>query len=92
MAEPAERCPERERLLWHWTDCSTSVTKLLDEQLAAMKSSAPSFAGFEDQIRLARGAETEACRKYFGHVNTCGAPLFSHRVWVDSGQRRPLGV
>ncbi len=27
-------------------------------------------ADFEDQIRLARAAETEACRKYFGHVNT----------------------
>jgi hypothetical protein len=72
MAEPAERCPERERLLWQWTDCSNRVTKLLDEQLAAMKSSAPSFAGFEDQIRLARATETEACRKYFGHVNTHG--------------------
>jgi hypothetical protein len=48
------------------------VTKLLDEQLAAMKSSALSFAGFEDQIRLARATETEACRKYFGHVNTHG--------------------
>ncbi len=72
MAEPAERCPERERLLWQWTDCSSRVTKLLDEQLAAMKSSALSVARFEDQIRLARATETEACRKYFGHVNTHG--------------------
>jgi len=35
-----------------------------------MKSGASSFARFEEQIRLARAAETEACRKYFGHVNT----------------------
>jgi hypothetical protein len=66
------QCPERERLLSQWADSSNRLTKILDEQLAAMKSSAPSFAGFEDQIRLARAAETEACRKYFAHVNTHG--------------------
>jgi hypothetical protein len=37
-----------------------------------MKSTAPSFATFEGQILLARAAETEACRKYFGHVNLHG--------------------
>ena len=64
------RCHERERLLLAWTDSSRRLTKLLDEQLTAIKSSAPSFAGLEDQIRLARAAETEACLRYFGHVNT----------------------
>ena len=55
-----ERCPERELLLSQWTDCSSRVKKLLDEQLAAAKTSAQSFAGFEEQIRLARAAEIEA--------------------------------
>ena len=44
------------------------LAKLLDDQLAAMKRGAPSFATFEGQILLARASETEACRKYFGHV------------------------
>jgi hypothetical protein len=61
-----EQCPERERLLREWTQCGRRLAKLLDDQLAAMKSSAPSFASFEEQILLARSAETEACRKYFG--------------------------
>ena len=68
--ETGERCPERERLLREWTQCGRRLSKLLDEQLAAVKGQTPSLAGFEDQIRLARAAETEACRKYFGHLNT----------------------
>ncbi len=70
MVEPAEQWPERERLLREWTQCGRRLARLLDEQLATMKRRAPSLARFEDQIRLARAAETEACRKYFGHVNT----------------------
>ena len=70
MAEPAGKCPERELLLSEWSEASRRLTKLLDQQLAATKSDAHSFASFEDQIRLARAVETEACRKYFGHVNT----------------------
>jgi hypothetical protein len=66
------QCPARERLLSHWTDSSNRLTKILDEQLATMKSRAPSVPGFEDQIRLARAAGTEASRKYFAHVNTHG--------------------
>lgn len=38
--------------------------------LPALKSIASSTAGFEGQIRLARAGEVEACREYFGHVNT----------------------
>ena len=66
----SKRCPERERLLHEWTQASSRLVKLLDDQLAAMKRHAPSFATFEEQILLARAAETEACRKYYGHVNT----------------------
>jgi hypothetical protein len=68
--EAGERCHERERLLREWMEDSSRLVKLLDDQLAAMKSHAPSFAKFEEQIRLASSTETEACRKYFGHVNT----------------------
>ncbi len=44
-----------------WTQCVRRLAKLLDEHLAAMKKGAADLAGFEDQIRLARAAETEAC-------------------------------
>jgi hypothetical protein len=64
--------PEREQLLGEWTQCGRRLSNILDEQLAAIKGNVPSLAGFEEQIRLARAAETEACRKYFGHVNTHG--------------------
>jgi hypothetical protein len=67
-----ERCFERERLLFLWAECSDRVTKLLREELAAMKSLDHGLASFEDQVRLARAAETEACRKYFSHVNLHG--------------------
>jgi len=70
----AERCRERELLLSQWTDCSSRVQKLLGEQLAATKISAHGFAGFEEQIRLARAAEIEARRTYFDHVNAHGCP------------------
>lgn len=70
----AERCPERELLLSQWTDCSSCVKKLQDDQRAATKISARGFASFEDQIRLARAAEIEARRTYFEHVNTHGCP------------------
>jgi len=78
MEAPSARCSEREQLLLHWIDCAKRLRKLLEEQLAAIKTSmktdASDTAGFEDQIRLARAGEVEACRKYFGHVNThnCG--------------------
>src|SRR5260370_38161826 len=69
---PAEQCPERDRLLREWTQSSRRLAKLLDEHLAAMKRRAADIAGFNEQIRLARAAETEACRKYLGHVNNHG--------------------
>jgi hypothetical protein len=74
MAALFARCSEREQLLSHWIDCAKRLRRLLEEQLAAIKTSmktdASGAAGFEDQIRLARAGEVEACRKYFGHVNT----------------------
>jgi len=69
-----ESCPERKLLLSQWTDCSGRVKKLLDEQRAATKISAQSFATFEEQIRVARAAEIEARRTYFDHVNAHGCP------------------
>ena len=72
MPEPAGRCPERERLLSEWTDKSNCLTKLLDEQLAAIRNAGPSFASFNDKIRLAKSAEIEACRAYYGHVDRHG--------------------
>jgi hypothetical protein len=65
-----ERCPERERLLRDWTACVRQMAKLLEEHPATMKSSESNLAGFAEQIRLARAAEVEACRKYYRHVNT----------------------
>jgi hypothetical protein len=43
-----EQCPEREKLLREWTQASRRLVKLLDDQLATMKSHAPSFAKFEE--------------------------------------------
>ena len=45
-----EQCPERERLVREWTQCGRRLVKLLDDQLAAMKSHAPSFAKFEEKF------------------------------------------
>jgi hypothetical protein len=70
----SEKCPERKLLLSRWTDCSSRIKKLLDEQRAATKISEQSFASFEEQIRLARATEIEARRTYFDHVNTHGCP------------------
>jgi hypothetical protein len=67
--EVGERCPERERLMQVWTDCSSRVRKLLDERFAATTGGAPRPT-IEEQIRLARAAEVDACRAYFRHVNS----------------------
>ena len=64
-----ERCPERERLLSEWTESSNRVTELLEAQLASSGNADPSFASFAEQIRVAKDAEIEACRRYLGHVN-----------------------
>jgi hypothetical protein len=73
IAEPTEKCLEREKLLSQWTSNTRRLTKILEEQhTSIMKGDHRAFAGFEEQIRLARNSEAEACRKYFGHVNTHG--------------------
>lgn len=69
VTEVAERCQERERLLLVWIEYAGRVRTVLDERCAATKDGAPSPAGFEEQIRLAKVAEVEACRSYFRHVN-----------------------
>jgi hypothetical protein len=69
MTEPTGNCPEREGLLQQWTDCSARVARLLSGQLAAMKGTASRSAGLDDQIRLARAEEVEACRSYYAHLN-----------------------
>jgi hypothetical protein len=83
-----ESCQEREQLLHEWAQCGRRLVKILYAQSATVNHTAKSPASFEEQVRLARAAETEACRKYFGHVNThdceyicesgaLGAPLLS---------------
>jgi hypothetical protein len=64
-----ESCQQREQLLREWAQCGRRLVKILHAQ-SAIKRSAPSRADFEEQVRLASAAKTEACRKYFGHVNT----------------------
>ena len=62
--EVGERCSERQRLWGEWTECGRRLAKLFDEHPVAMKNSESSLASFEEQIRLAKAAETEACRAY----------------------------
>jgi hypothetical protein len=84
----SESCQERAQLLREWVQCGRRLVKILYAQSAAVNHTAKSLASFEEQVRLAWAAETEACRKYFGHVNThdcqyicesgaLGAPLLS---------------
>ena len=69
-----ESCQERAQLLCEWTQFGRRLVKILHAQSATVNHTAKSLASFEEQVRLAWAAETEACRKYFGHVNThnCG--------------------
>jgi hypothetical protein len=67
--EPVASCSEREQLLAQWIDCTSHVTKLFEERLAAMKTQPSSFTALEAQIRVAKAGDAEACRKYFGHLN-----------------------
>ena len=64
----SETCSERERLLSKWTESSRHLTRVQDERLAAIKNADPSLAGFNEQIRLAKTQEIEACRAYYLHV------------------------
>jgi hypothetical protein len=64
----SETCSERERLLSKWTESSCHLARVQDEQLAAIKNADPNLAGFNEQIRLAKTQEIEACRAYYLHV------------------------
>ena len=68
--ETGEQWQERERLLREWTQCGRRVAKLFDEHPATMNSSKSNSAGFEEQIRRAMAAETEACLAYYQHANS----------------------
>jgi hypothetical protein len=46
------------------------IAKLFEEHPVATEDTESSSAGFEQQIRLAKAAETEACRSYHRHVNS----------------------
>ena len=65
----AERCPERERLLREWIECTKTVRKLQDEQLTAFRTADPRLSTFAEKIRLARTTDVEACRAYYRHVD-----------------------
>jgi hypothetical protein len=69
LKEVAEQCQERGRLLREWTHCGRRVASFFDDHPVTMKSSESNSAGFEEQIRLAKAAETEAYRAYYRHVN-----------------------
>ena len=56
------RCPERDRLLREWTDCSNRLMRLQDEQFAVMRAGSSVSASYEETIRVAKAADTEACR------------------------------
>jgi hypothetical protein len=62
------RCLERERLLREWTDCSNRLMRLQDEDLAAMRKGGSVSASVAERIRVAKAADTEACRVYHQHV------------------------
>jgi hypothetical protein len=70
MAELTGMCPEREFLLSLWTDCSNRITGLRDELLAAIRNEdGTGVATLNESIRIAKHAEIDACRAYYGHVN-----------------------
>ena len=66
------RCPERERLLREWTDCSNRLMRLQSEEFAAMRTTSSVSASFAERIRVAKAADVEACRAYHQHVNEHG--------------------
>jgi hypothetical protein len=66
------RCQVRERLLREWTDCSNRLMRLQGEEFAAMRKGGSAPASFAEEIRVAKAADTEACRAYHRHVNEHG--------------------
>ena len=66
------RCPERERLLREWTDCSNRLMRLQGDEFAAMRMASSVSPSVAERIRIAKAADTEACRAYHQHVNEHG--------------------
>ena len=71
-ADVREQCPERERLLREWTDCSNRLMRLQGEEFAAMRKTGLAPARFAGKIRIAKAADVEASRAYHQHVITHG--------------------
>jgi hypothetical protein len=65
-------CQERVRLVREWTDCSNRLMTLQGEEFAAMRKGGSVSASFAERIRVAKMADTEACREYYLHVNEHG--------------------
>jgi hypothetical protein len=59
-------CSERERLLREWSQCGSRIAKLFEEHPVTMMSGESTHLA--EQLRLAKAAETEACRAYHRHV------------------------
>lgn len=64
------QCQQRERLLREWTDCSNRLMRLQGKDFAAMRVTGSAPASSVERIRIAKGADVEACSAYHQHVNT----------------------
>ena len=72
MVRAPQRCLERERLVREWTECSNRLMRLQGEEFAAMRTASSVSATVAEKIRIAKAADTEACRLYHQHVNKHG--------------------
>ena len=68
MVRALHQCPERQRLVREWADCSNRLMALQGEEFAAMRWASSVSAGFAEKIRIAKAADVEACRAYHQHV------------------------
>jgi hypothetical protein len=68
MVRAPQRCLERERMVREWTECSNRLMRLQGEEFAAMRTASSISASAAERIRVAKAANTEACRAYHQHV------------------------
>ncbi len=68
MVRAPQRCLERERLVREWTECSNRLMRLQGDEFAAMRTANSVSAIVAERIRVAKAADTEACRVYHEHV------------------------
>jgi hypothetical protein len=62
-----ESCPERARLMAHWSSCSNHLQKVLSDQLLALQTADLSYASFEEKVREDRKAATAASLAFYAH-------------------------